>query len=76
MAHRIFDCCSEYFHIQVAVAFQLVLLIMGLITFWKPLKEPKRLPVRKEMDVRTEPKVIYIGAAVVISIITFYIIFW
>ena len=65
-----------HFLIQVAIAFQLVLLIMGLITFWKPLKEPKRLPVRKEMDVRTEPQVIWFGAAVIISVITFYIIFW
>jgi SSS family solute:Na+ symporter len=67
---------NVHFLIQVAIAFQLVLLIMGLITFWKPLKEPKRLPVRKEMDVRTEPQVIWLGAAVIISIITFYIIFW
>lgn len=67
---------NVHFLIQVAIAFQLVLLIMGLITFWKPLKEPKRLPVRKEMDVRTEPQVIWLGAAVIISVITFYIIFW
>ena len=65
-----------HFLIQVAIAFQLVLLLMGLITFWKPLKEPKRLPVRKEMDVRTEPQIIWFGAAVVISIIAFYIVFW
>ncbi|OGC00574.1 hypothetical protein A2V82_01780 [candidate division KSB1 bacterium RBG_16_48_16] len=67
---------NVHFLIQVAVAFQLVLLIMGLITFWKPLKEPRRLPVREEMDVKTEPRIKWAGAAVIIAVITFYIIFW
>jgi SSS family solute:Na+ symporter len=67
---------NVHFLIQVAIAFQLVLLIMGLITFWKPLKEPRRLPVRKEMDVSTEPRVKWIGAAVIAGIVAFYIIFW
>ncbi|MDZ7261089.1 MAG: hypothetical protein ONB05_03090 [candidate division KSB1 bacterium] len=67
---------NVHFLIQVAIAFQLVLLIMGLITFWIPLQEPSRLPVRKEMDVRTEPRVKWAGAIVIIIIITFYIIFW
>jgi SSS family solute:Na+ symporter len=67
---------NVHFLIQVAIAFQLVLLIMGLITFWKPLKEPKRLPVRKEMDIRTEPKVKWAGIIVIIGVIIFYIMFW
>ena len=67
---------NVHFLIQVAIAFQLVLVIMGLITFWKPLPEPKRLPVRKEMDIKTEPKVKWIGALVIAGVIGFYILFW
>jgi len=67
---------NVHFLIQVAIAFQLVLLIMGLITFWKPLKEPKHLPVRKEMDIKTAPRIKWAGAMVIIGVIIFYMIFW
>jgi len=65
-----------HFLIQVAVAFQLVLLIMGLITFWKPRQEPRPLPVRRDMDMRTETKVKWTGTLVIAGVILFYIIFW
>ncbi|MBN1893774.1 solute:sodium symporter family transporter [bacterium] len=65
-----------HFLIQVAVAFQLVLLIMGLITFWKPRWKPRPLPVRRDMDIRTEPKVKWLGAMVIAGVALFYIIFW
>ena len=67
---------NVHFLVQVAIAFQLVLMIMGFITFLKPLKEPRRLPVRKEMDIRTAPKVKWVGAIVITGVIIFYIIFW
>lgn len=67
---------NVHFLIQVAIAFQLVLLIMGLITFFKPLKEPKPLPIRKEMDIRTEFKIKWIGAMVIAGVIVFYVLFW
>ena len=65
-----------HFLIHVAISFQLVLMIMGLITFLKPLKEPKPLPVRKEMDLRTEPMIRWIGGLVIMAVAVFYIVFW
>ena len=65
-----------HFLIQVAIAFQLVLLIMGLITFWFPLAEPKRLPVREDMNAETEPLVRWAGIAVVVGVAVFYLVFW
>ncbi len=67
---------NVHFLIQVGIAFQLVLLIMGLITFWWPLKEPRKLPVRKEMDLKTKPIVKWAGAAVVAGVALFYAFFW
>jgi len=64
------------FLIQVAATFQLVLLIMGLITLWWPLAEPRPLPVRQDLDVRTSPVVAWIGAAVLAAVAVFVIVFW
>jgi SSS family solute:Na+ symporter len=66
---------NVHFLIQVAVTFQLVLLIIGLITFFKPLKEPKPLPERKDVELKTEPLVIYCGLAVIAAVVAFFIIF-
>jgi SSS family solute:Na+ symporter len=65
-----------HFLIQVAVTFQLVLLVMILLTFWKPLEKPKELPVRKDIDTVTKPEVKIIGGIVLVMIVIFYIIFW
>jgi SSS family solute:Na+ symporter len=66
---------NVHFLIQVAITFQLVLLIMGLITFLKPLKEPKPLPERKNVELKTEPLVIFCGLAVIAAVVAFFIIF-
>ena len=66
---------NVHFLIQVAVTFQLVLAIMGLITFWWPLKEPKPLPERKDIELKTEPVVITCGLAVIAAVVGFFIAF-
>lgn len=65
-----------HFLIQVAVTFQLVILIMALMTFWKPLETPKQLPVRQDVDVQTKPEVKVIGGIVLVLIVVFYMLFW
>jgi len=65
-----------HFLIQVLIAFVIVAVIMTAITFAKPLAEPKELPVREDMDVKTEPIVKIAGAVVVLAVAVFYIIFW
>jgi SSS family solute:Na+ symporter len=64
-----------HFLIQVAATFQLVLLVMGLITFWKPLKEPRQLPVRPGIDLKTEPAVLAAGWAVIAAVLIFFLVF-
>ena len=65
-----------HFLIQVALSFVLVLAIMGLITLLKPLPEPKVLPVREGVEVKTAPVVKLVGAVVLAAVAVFYVIFW
>ncbi len=65
-----------HFLIQVALTFELVLMIMGLLTFWRPLDKPRKLPVREGIEVRTTAGVKLVGALVLAAVVAFYIIFW
>lgn len=65
-----------HFLIQVALTFAIVLTIMGLITFYKPLDKPRELPVREGIEIRTAPTVKLVGALVLAAVAAFYIIFW
>jgi len=65
-----------HFLIQVGLAFELVLIIMGLITFFKPLEQPRALPVREDVDVKTTWGAKLAGGIVLAAVATFYIIFW
>ncbi|MBU4461228.1 MAG: transporter, partial [Verrucomicrobia bacterium] len=65
-----------HFLIQGPIVFQLVLLIMGLITLWFPRAEPKLLPVRADLDVTTSPVVKWAGGAVLVGVAIFYAVFW
>jgi SSS family solute:Na+ symporter len=75
--YALFQRCAPGLHflVQVAVTFQLVLLLMGVVTLLWPLAEPKVLPVRAGLDLRTEPRVYWIGAAVVAAVAAFVVIF-
>ncbi len=65
-----------HFLVQVAATFQLVLLIMALITFCKPLQKPRELPVREDIDITTAPEVKVMGALVIAAVVVFYAVFW
>jgi hypothetical protein len=51
-------------------------MIMGLITFWKPLDKPRELPVHEGVEIKTAPEVKLAGGLVIAGVIVFYIIFW
>lgn len=65
-----------HFLLQVLIAFAVVAATMILITLVKPLAQPKVLPERVEMNVKTEPVVLWSGLAVIIAVIVFFIKFW
>jgi SSS family solute:Na+ symporter len=65
-----------HFLIQVALTFQLVLMIMGLITFFRPLEQPRALPVRTDVDLKTTGTAKLAGALVLAAVAVFYAVFW
>lgn len=64
-----------HFLIQVGVVFQLVLAILGLLTFAWPAASPKTLPERPGIELRTAPSVKIAGAAVIAGVALFYALF-
>ncbi|MHC4760717.1 MAG: sodium:solute symporter family transporter [Planctomycetota bacterium] len=65
-----------HFLIQVGLSFVIVIAIMALITLIKPLPEPKKLPVREDLEIKTATDVKIAGACVIAAVAVFYIIFW
>jgi SSS family solute:Na+ symporter len=65
-----------HFLIQVGLAFQLVLMIMGLITFLWPLETPRTLPVREGVEVKTSGAAKLAGGLVLAAVAVFYAVFW
>jgi len=49
---------------------------MALITLCKPLSEPKKLPVREDIEIKTATDVKIAGACVIAAVAVFYVIFW
>ncbi len=60
---------------RIAITFGAVVLAMGVITAVMPLKEPKVMPVRGDIDMRPAPSVLLLGGAVIAAVIAFFIIF-
>ncbi|MDR0353901.1 MAG: sodium/solute symporter [Opitutaceae bacterium] len=64
-----------HFLLQVALTFQLVLALMGAITFLWPEKNPRKLPERPDLDLKTAPVVYWTGGAVIIAVLAFFFVF-
>lgn len=60
---------------QVLWCTVIIFIIMGVMTAVKPLPTPKVLPVREEMDLKTEPVVKIAGGLVIFGVALFFIIF-
>jgi solute:Na+ symporter, SSS family len=70
----------QYGHIaflnRMAITFVALLMIMSTITALQPLRQPKVLPVRPEIETSTHRSVPILGSLVILAVIAFYIIFW
>jgi SSS family solute:Na+ symporter len=60
-----------YLHRMVATLAALVL-VMAVITLARPLKEPRRLPVRADIDMRPSPIAVAGGVAVIAAVLVFF----
>ena len=64
-----------HFLTQVLASFGIIFVVMVIITIVNPLSEPRQLPVRDNMDLKTEPVVKIAGAFVIAGVAAFFIIF-
>ncbi|MBN1973811.1 MAG: sodium/solute symporter [Sedimentisphaerales bacterium] len=76
--YYVFQTFAPGLHYLIAVAstFQILIMLMGLMTFICPLEKPRVLPVREDIDVKTRPEVKITGGFVIVAIAVFYVIFW
>lgn len=65
-----------HFLLQVPCAFAVVALLMAVITAVAPLPEARPLPVRAEIETRTDPLVKVAGALVILGVVAFFLAFW
>jgi uncharacterized sodium:solute symporter family permease YidK len=65
-----------HYLLQVLYSFGVVAAVMAILTWLMPRKEASVLPVREELELRTEPVVKMAGAAVILGVVLFFIFFW
>jgi SSS family solute:Na+ symporter len=68
---------------RMAICFFVILAVLTIMTVLKPLPQPVKplpqpvtLPVNENMDMRTDPRTMVFGVAVVLLTLTLYVIFW
>jgi len=61
---------------RMAITFAIIIVVMSLMTLARPNATPKPLPVRAEVEVRTDPVVFAAGSVVLLAVAVFYVIFW
>jgi SSS family solute:Na+ symporter len=65
---------TPYLH-RMLVTFVSLVALMGLITLWAPLKVPRTLPVREELDMSSSPVVYVWGGLLVCAVAAYYLVF-
>lgn len=65
-------------HYLIRMLFTLVCVtvLMGIITYWRPLAVPRTMPVKEDFDMRSSPVAMVCGGAVIVAVIAFFIVFW
>jgi solute:Na+ symporter, SSS family len=61
---------------RMAVSFFCVLAVMGIITMIKPLKEPKVMPIKTDINLESSGIAKVLGLVVVALTVALYIFFW
>lgn len=61
---------------RMAITFGALIALMAVITILRPLRQPRTMPVREDIDMTPSPSVLWLGGLVIAGVIGFYIIFW
>ena len=72
-----FEAKNMAFLNRMAVTFGMILLLMAIITFLKPLDAAKEMPVREGFEnIKLEKSVEYLGIGIIVVTLLLYVIFW
>jgi SSS family solute:Na+ symporter len=63
-----------YLH-RMLLTLALLLIVMAVLTAWRPLTSPKELPVRHDIDLTTSPLVAVLGGLVILAVAAFFVVF-
>ncbi len=61
---------------HMAITFVVLIVVMGMLTAWRPLPTPVRFDVQPAVDLTPSPLARYCGAAVVVLTVVLYVVFW
>ena len=61
---------------RMAVTFIIICIVMAVITYLRPLKDPKIMPIKEDIDMKPAPSVLWLGGLIVGLVILFYAVFW
>jgi SSS family solute:Na+ symporter len=67
---------AVHFLLRMAITFGLITAVMLVWTLARPLAQPRVMPVREDMDMRSSPLVMACGLVVMLAVIVFFVIFW
>jgi SSS family solute:Na+ symporter len=61
---------------RIAITFIILVLVMAVITWLRPLDKPRVMPINEDFDMTTSPIVRRIGTAIILITVGLYIVFW
>lgn len=67
---------ETHFLLRMMITFLAVSAIMLIITMVRPLEQPRVMPVQNRMDLEGSVLARWLGAAVIVGVIAFFVIFW
>jgi SSS family solute:Na+ symporter len=65
-----------HFLLRMALTFAVLTALMLLLTAWRPLDQPRTMPVREDFDTSSSLLVRVCGGLVIAGVIAFFIVFW
>ncbi|MEO8623138.1 MAG: hypothetical protein ABI625_18830, partial [bacterium] len=65
-----------HFLIRMLITFVAVTGVMLIMTVLRPLTAPRTMPVQRDLDLASSPLAKWLGAAVIASVLTFFVVFW
>ena len=61
---------------RIAITFIILVLVMAVITWLRPLEHARQMPINEDFDMTTSPVVRWIGITIILITVGLYVVFW